>query len=216
MKISTRFFGMVGLLLASLTGYAATVVVQVGGADGSNVFSPQNVTIRPGDQVRWEWVSGFHPSVADDGVSFAAFNVSANAPATRGPFTALGTITYHCQPHAFQATPGGPWQGMVGSITVSNAPLATLDSKAAAIGLSLYPNPSKGMVMLTVNQKPGAEYKLRLSNIIGREVRTFTLRPEAATNGMPLNLSDLPAGMYVYSLLLHDKVVATKRLVLQN
>ena len=84
------------------------------------------------------------------------------------------------------------------------------------MGLSVFPNPSKGLVTVTVNQKPGAEYKLRLSNIIGREVRTFTLRPDDTSKGMPLNLSDLPSGMYVYSVLLNDKVVATKRLVLQN
>lgn len=207
---------MMGLLLASFTTYAATFVVQVGAPNGALRFSPETVTINPGDQVRWEWVSGGHPSVAEDGVAFAAFNVTANNPATRGPFNTLGTIRYRCLPHSFQTTTGGPWEGMVGRINVTNAPLATLDSKAAAVGLSVFPNPSKGLVTVTVNQKPGAEYKLRLSNIIGREVRTFTLRPDDTSKGMPLNLSDLPSGMYVYSVLLNDKVVATKRLVLQN
>ena len=218
MKISTRLFGAVALLLTSFSTYAATVVVKVGFtvAGNPNNYSPQNITIRPGDMVRWEWESGTHPTVADDGVSFTSFSVTAGNPVTHGPFNTLGTITYHCRPHAFQPTPGGPWVGMVGSITVTNAALASLDAKAAGVGLNIYPNPSKGLVMVTVNQKAGADYKLRLSNIIGREVRTFTLLPEAATSGMPLDLSDLPTGMYVYSLLLNDKVVATKRLVLQN
>ncbi len=205
-------------MLASFSTYAATVVVRVGVTVGSdpNNFSPQNVIIRPGDEVRWEWVSGSHPSVADDGVSFAPFNAGENAPATRGPFTALGTITYHCQPHSFQATAGGPWQGMVGSITVSNAPQASLNTKTAGVALDVYPNPSKGLVVVTLNQKVGPEYKLRLTNILGRELRSFALRPDASNTGMPLNLSDLPAGMYFYSLVLNDKVISTKRFVLQN
>ncbi len=105
---------------------------------------------------------------------------------------------------------------MIGSITVSNATLATLDAKAAGTALSVYPNPSKGLVVVTVNQKVGPEYKLRLTNVLGREIRSFTLRPEASNTGMPLNLSDLPSGMYFYSLVQNDKVVSTKRFVLQN
>jgi hypothetical protein len=72
------------------------------------------------------------------------------------------------------------------------------------------------MVMVSLSQPPGPDYKLRLSNIIGREVRTLPLRPDLATTGIAMNLSDLPAGMYFYSLVVNDKVVSTKRLVLQN
>jgi len=107
-------------------------------------------------------------------------------------------------------------QGVSGTSAASNSTQTTLDAKAASATLSIYPNPSKGMVVVTVNQKTGTDYKLRLSNILGREIRSFSLRPEAANVEMPLNLSDLPAGMYFYSLVLHDKVVSTKRFVLQN
>ncbi|MCB2376017.1 T9SS type A sorting domain-containing protein [Hymenobacter sp. BT635] len=82
--------------------------------------------------------------------------------------------------------------------------------------LSLYPNPSKGLVMVSLEQKASENYKLRFSNIIGREVRTIALRPEIGMEGTPVNLSDLPAGVYFYSLLVNDKVVSTKRLILQN
>ncbi|GAA4006012.1 hypothetical protein GCM10022408_17230 [Hymenobacter fastidiosus] len=207
------------LMLIQLSALAATFVVRVGVTVNGNPnnFSPETVTINPGDQVRWEWVSGSHPSVADDGTSFGAFNVTAaNPTASRGPFNTLGTITYHCQPHSFQATPGGPWQGMIGRIVVTNAPLAALDSKTAAVGLSVYPNPSRGMVMVSLGQKPGQDYKLRLSNLIGREVRTVTLKPDFSGDAVPVNLSDLPSGIYFYSLLANDKVLTTKRLILQN
>lgn len=90
-------------------------------------------------------------------------------------------------------------------------------AKALAPTLSVYPNPSRGLIMVSLASKqPFGDFKLRLSNIIGREVRSVALRPEAADGGMSLNLSDLPAGMYFYSLVQNDKVVSTKRLVLQN
>lgn len=84
--------------------------------------------------------------------------------------------------------------------------------------LSVYPNPAKGMVTVSLSQRIGLgqDYKLRLSNIIGREVRTTLLRPEDSGSSLAMNLSDLPAGMYFYSLMLNDKIVSTKRLVLQN
>ncbi|MBG8552782.1 T9SS type A sorting domain-containing protein [Hymenobacter guriensis] len=85
-----------------------------------------------------------------------------------------------------------------------------------AASMQLYPNPARGMVMLTLQQQPGQDYKLRISNIIGREVRVLPLRAELTAAGQPLNLSDLPAGMYMCSLLQNEKVMGTKRLVLQN
>ena len=66
------------------------------------------------------------------------------------------------------------------------------------------------------NQKAGADYKLRLSNIIGQEIRTIALKPELTAAGLPVDLSDLHTGVYFYSLLVDGRVVTTKRLVLQN
>ncbi|GGG31073.1 T9SS type A sorting domain-containing protein [Hymenobacter glacieicola] len=104
------------------------------------------------------------------------------------------------------------WQQVSPSAALTSAAARTL-----APALSVYPNPSRGLITISVGQKlPWADYKLRLSNVIGREVRSVGLRPEAADGGMNLNLSDLPPGMYFYSLVQNDKVVSTKRLMLQN
>lgn len=206
MKLSTRLVGLLGLILGSLSSYAATVVVEV----GDNFYRPATVTIRPGDQVRFLNVgSSVHPTVSDSNPAlWQTFVIStSNTSFTTAQLTTAGTFAYHCSAHT----------GMNGSIVVDpNAPLSTLEAKATGAMLSIYPNPSKGAVVVTVNQKVGSSYKLRLTNILGREIRSFVLQPEAASAGLPLNLSDLPAGMYFYSLVLNDKVVATKRFVLQN
>ncbi|SHK37783.1 T9SS type A sorting domain-containing protein [Hymenobacter psychrotolerans] len=211
MKISTRIFGVLAILLAQLSALAATVTVEVG--DG--FYRPAAITIRPGDEVRWVNVgTQTHATVSDNG-AWSTFAIGPAAFTASIPFSKAGTFSYHCPANA--SFSGEKWTGMTGVITVSNAPQATLDAKAANVSLTLYPNPSKGMVTVTLGSKaaPG-DYKLRLNNIIGREVRTIALRPEAVSAGVPINLSDLPAGMYLYSLLHNDKVVATKRLVLQN
>ncbi|OGX91174.1 T9SS type A sorting domain-containing protein [Hymenobacter coccineus] len=85
-----------------------------------------------------------------------------------------------------------------------------------ALGLSVYPNPSRGFVTVQLRQPVGPAYLLRLSNVIGQEIRSVALRPEISFPGLSLNLTDLPGGLYFYSLVVDGKVASTKRLVLQN
>lgn len=107
-----------------------------------------------------------------------------------------------------------PQQSRIG---VANYTAPSLTARALAPVLSVYPNPARGQVTVSVSQLVTKnDLKLRLSNIIGREIRTVAMRPEATEGGMSINLSDLPAGMYFYSLVQNDKVLSTKRLVLQN
>ncbi|RPD50132.1 T9SS C-terminal target domain-containing protein [Hymenobacter sediminis] len=116
------------------------------------------------------------------------------------------------------ATPSRPLQQVAPAVAPpSPGVTASVAARTLTPALSVYPNPSRGLITVSVGQKlPWGDFKLRLSNIIGREVRSVLLRPEAADGGMNLNLSDLPPGMYFYSLVQNDKVVSTKRLVLQN
>jgi hypothetical protein len=145
-----------------------------------------------------------HPTASDNG-AWATFTTNRTIT-----FTTPGTYAYHCQAH------GAPGAGQFGRLIVSGTTAATLDPAAAGIALSVYPNPSRGLVTVKLDQKPGTDYKLRLSNIIGQEIRTVALKPDLTAAGLPLDLSDLHAGLYVYSLLVDGKVVSTKRLVLQN
>lgn len=96
------------------------------------------------------------------------------------------------------------------------ATLATYHPAQAAPTLTVFPNPSRGQLTVQLTGLAGQEYKLRLANILGREVRLLALRPEQASEGLAVDLTGLPAGMYFYSLLLNDKIVATKRLTLQG
>lgn len=208
MKISTRFLLVWALVLIQFSALAATVTISV----GDNFYSPQFVTIRPGDVVTWQYVGQLsHPTASDNTANpaWATFPMNSANTTKSLTFNTAGSFPYHCTAH------GAAGVGMYGSITVSNA-TPVEEARPAAATLSVYPNPAKGSVTVSLGQKAGQDYKLRLSNIIGQEIRTIALKPELTAAGLPLDLSDLHAGMYVYSLLVDGKVVSTKRLVLQN
>ncbi len=110
-----------------------------------------------------------------------------------------------------QATPQGRYHGQ------AHQPLAVAHHPEQGLTptLSVYPNPCQGQLTVQLTGQPGQDYKLRLTNILGREMRLLTLRPEQAAAGLTLDLAGLPSGLYFYSLLVNDKVISTKRLTLQ-
>lgn len=216
MKSFTPFLAALALMALSLTPtFAANITILVGDnyyrGPGNTTLDRDIRTINVGDVVTWSYVGrSSHPTMSDSSpAAWATFPMnSANTTFSR-TFSTVGTFPYHCTAH------GAPGVGQYGVITVAVA-TATLDPRAAGIDLAVYPNPSRGQVTVQLNQKVGADYKLRLSNIIGQEIRTVALKPELTTTGLPLDLSDLRAGLYFYSLLVDGKVTTTKRLVLQN
>ena len=83
-----------------------------------------------------------------------------------------------------------------------------------APALTLFPNPAHGLLTVQLAAHYGPDYKLRLSNVLGREVRLLPLPLSSAANGLPLDVTGLPAGLYFCSLLVNDKAVSTNRLTL--
>jgi hypothetical protein len=82
--------------------------------------------------------------------------------------------------------------------------------------VSAYPNPSRGVTTLSLSQAGSDNYKIRISNTIGKVVRTIDLKDLNESSEVTLDLSHLPAGIYFYSLLVNEKMTETKRLVLQR
>lgn len=209
MKLFTRLFAAAALLALQLPAWAATFTVQV----LNNEYSPQIVNIAPGDVVRFQWVEGVHPTVSESTpAAFPSFTPTAAAPTRDVTFTTAGTYDYYCSAH------GAPGRiGMWGSVRVSSATPVQEATRQAAALLSVYPNPVRGQAVLTMPQlKSGPAYRLRVTNIIGREVRSVALRPENLSSGQPIDFSALPAGLYICSVLSNDKVLATKRVTVQN
>ncbi|RIB12965.1 hypothetical protein C2G38_2041382 [Gigaspora rosea] len=134
--------------------HAADIVVTVG-ANGQNVYSPQNVTANPGDNIIFMWGGGTHsvtqsgppagsciksaslpeiaPATAAAQAKNVTFPVTANTPATVWWFCTVGT---HCQSGMWgvlKVTGGATSNSTTGGATPSGA-AASPASPAASSG----------------------------------------------------------------------------------
>lgn len=139
------------LLLASpLTPAHADDTVVAVGAGNAPAFSPNVVTLQPGDQVTFNWESGFHNVVAVNG-EFSS-GAPTGAVGTTYVFTASqeGTIYFFCEVHATAAdatdeniASGNP---MVGKIVVATAAVSPTPTPAATVE----PSPAAGQCVFAV------------------------------------------------------------------
>src|ERR1044071_993841 len=129
---------VLGISLLSVFGSsiarATTFTVTVG--DGGFVFSPDSVTIHPGDTVQWTWSSTGHSSTSGSPGAPSGFWDSGvlNQGATFShTFNTVGTFPYYCTPH-------GDCCGMVGTVTVSGS--SPTPAPTATPGFTPTPTPS--------------------------------------------------------------------------
>lgn len=108
---------LVALVLATTATAATTVTVQVA-PNGDLSFSPDPISIQPGDTVKWVWSSGQMPHSVTSGAncfSDGRFDSGLHQSSTftfSFTFSSAGTFPYHCIPHC--------GDGMTGTVTVSN------------------------------------------------------------------------------------------------
>ena len=112
MSMMYRLARVLLLLGAATPALAAVVEVRL----ENFRFVPNDVTIQPGDTVRWSNQNGFHDVRADNG--------SFSRPAASAPwifertFTQAGVVLVHCSVHSAPASLGGTF--MNGRINVAN------------------------------------------------------------------------------------------------
>lgn len=196
-------------LLANVMAQAATVNITV----SDNRYSPSSVTAAPGDQIVFTYSgNSSHPTESDNG-GWATFPLNSGNRTKTITLNTPGTFPYHCQLHG-----GAGGIGMAGTIIIQ--PLGLGSDTPYAAALAAFPNPASvtrdGGVTITFNQKPGTEGSVRLLNVIGRVVREVPLRRnEGGEVRISMDVENLPAGVYFYALVMGDRVVETRRLVVQ-
>lgn len=97
------------------------------------------------------------------------------------------------------------------NLTATGVTLGAKAADAAAIGLSVYPNPSLGVAVVSYRVAEAANVHIALTDLLGRPVRTVENGAKTAGNQTAnLNTSDLAAGIYLVRVQVGDNVSTTK------
>ncbi|MDY7110257.1 MAG: plastocyanin/azurin family copper-binding protein [Planctomycetota bacterium] len=123
--MTVGIFALIGMCLVSAPANAVVHEVEQVGLE----FVPAELTVAPGDTVRWTWTSGLHTVTSGSNCTFDGIHF--DAPLNSGHPTAeyvipgdfSGTIDYFCEPHCTL--------GMAGVITVEASCPADFDGDGA-------------------------------------------------------------------------------------
>ncbi len=98
------------------------------------------------------------------------------------------------------------------AVTTITVPLPKMDeSDADRLNINIYPNPSSGIIQLSVNECSGCVYGIRLYNSIGEMVFKKYQKIESTST---LDLSHLPKGIYNF-FISKEEIGKTVRIVIQ-
>ncbi len=177
-----RLFAACALSITTGAAFGAGHVVNVG-QNGQLSFSPQTLTIDPGDSVTFINKGGSHNAVADDGSFRCARGCDGDGHGGNGAasnslwiasltFNTPGKIGYFCEVH------GAPGEGMFGTIIVRGAvatsTLAVPASTPALLALSDRRDPDRSSGDADAQTNPSvfvvklARFgKIRLMSLVG-------------------------------------------------
>jgi PKD repeat protein len=96
------------------------------------------------------------------------------------------------------------------SVTVLVRGTVSTTPEAESRALQIFPNPSAGKFMITVNNDKTGTVKLDLFNTIGHRVLSVQDVKSAASYEKELDLSTLPKGVYVVTFTLNNKTIRKK------
>ncbi len=83
----------------------------------------------------------------------------------------------------------------------------------AALEINTYPNPAVNDLTIQIKNGGGQDYQFIIYNILGREIRKFTIDSEANAE-TKMNISFLKKGVYLYRVINNrGKTILTRRLM---
>jgi hypothetical protein len=108
--------------------------------------------------------------------------------------------------------------GSVDTATVSLHYVCTTginETEQAIISVNAFPNPASSMVAINYEVKEAFGVgKISVYNMLGKQVKQITIADQQGN--VKINTSDLTEGIYFYSIVLDNKVMATKKLIVSS
>jgi hypothetical protein len=198
MKTFTKIFLATMMAVVYMTGYGANLKAKV---NNEGAFIPKTPTLSATNVTMWTGSANYfldrlvyRPDFEWN--SLKKFSVNLTLPKrTFSGFTANSSNAAILGINPVQAT-------------------YKFDEGKLKPSLYAYPNPSKGKFTIKLSEASNATYKITLSNTIGHVIKVIEVHPQY--HSYIIDLTDKPAGVYFYSLSVNDKLVETKRLILQQ
>jgi plastocyanin len=200
--------GLALVIGISVSSHAALHTVDV----NSGSFSPSNIEIDQGDQIKWQLVNGTHTTTSNTGLWDEPIN-SSNPSFTR-TFNSIGTFPYRCTPHQF-----------TGQIKVV-APSGIFDDPSSEGDLPNLialrqnsPNPFNAATQIEYSLDKDGFVQLAVYNILGQEVATLIdgFQPgglhTVTWDGRNDHGNETPSGIY-FARLTTLGVMMTRKMVL--
>ena len=127
------------------------------------------------------------------------------------------TIQYVAELHPLDAEPGveNDNKFVFDGLTFTSEPLAcdfdsSIDELSSNIEFSAYPNPTTGLVSLTVDQKVAQSIELQVFDAIGQLIKTINYGSVGTRFNAEVDLSAYPAGAYTLVVKTDNGVVPTR------
>ncbi|MEN0003925.1 MAG: CotH kinase family protein [Bacteroidota bacterium] len=96
----------------------------------------------------------------------------------------------------------------------SNEPLTSIQSLQAAVGISVFPNPSSGQFDLVIDNTNGASFSVRIADQLGRQVWAKKVQ-NSHSFAEQIALPNQASGLYFLIVRKEDGAVYTERIVLE-
>jgi len=201
--------GLALVIGISVSSHAELHTVNV----NSGSFSPNNIEIDQGDQIKWQYVSGTsHTTTSNTGLWNAT--ISSTSPSFTRTFNTIGTFLYHCTPHGF-----------TGQIVVM-APSGILDDPSSGGDLPNLialrqnsPNPFNAATQIEYSLDKDGIVQLAVYNILGQEVAILIngFQPgglhTVTWDGRNDHGNETPSGIY-FARLTTVGIMMTRKMVL--
>jgi hypothetical protein len=81
--------------------------------------------------------------------------------------------------------------------------------------ISIYPNPANDYVNVNIISPVSTNAIISISNILGQQVYSESINVKAGNTNIHIDVNNLPAGMYMFSLLADGNLLKTQKIIIE-